>query len=356
MIALINLKPHCSKAFLQAFSIISLVSLLTINILNPAAYGHPSTTCLFINPPMYIAEEVGEVFEFAVNISDVEDLRSFEFTLSYNVSLLDVVGVRQGSFFPAPPRSYFQFKENESLGSIKVNMSLASLETPRSGGGVLAWIDFEVAQGPELCDINCGINIEHILLLNHASVPIVHDSVGAIYFWKSTQPDPPPQGRYLDLCTQKGGEGLNQPGGHFDARELVFLTSEVLYNGDPIQNVLVAFQVLNPLNETVLVLVARADQNGLATINFRIPNIPSSEGLWQAISVVSLDEKIVWDTLTFRVRVFPVGGYSFPLNEYVLETPLTCYLSTVTILIAVFTMSRRRIRNRRTQKNWDDKE
>jgi len=341
IVLLFNFKFHRLKAYLLVFSAVVFLLLLTINHLNPIAYGESGDAYLFMTPPMYIAKETGELFDIAVNISNVENLRSLEFTVAYNTSLLDVAQVVQGTFFPSPQGSYFEFEKNESLGFVKVNMSLTDSETPRSGNGTLAWISFEVVQGPESC-VSSPLDLQQTLLLNSALIPITHDSVGAVYFWRSMQPDPPVEGRLLDLYTQKGGEGSNEPGGEFGCGENVYLISNVTYNSYPVQQKLVAFEVRNPLNQSVVFRTAITDQDGLAEISFRILGIPSNNGTWAAISVVEIAEETVWDTTSFRVDVtMPIGGYSFPIEGYTAEKPLTLYLSIVTILAAVFTMIRR---------------
>jgi PKD repeat protein len=311
------------------------VLMLTVNIKANAPYNG---VYLFVTPPMHVAEEIGELFDIAINISSVENLQSVGFTIMYNTSLLDVAQVVQGPFFPLPPRSYFEFEKNESAGFIKVNISLADSETPRSGNGALAWISFKVVQAASSC-VSSPLALEQSLLLNSELIPIVHDSVSAVYFWKSMQPDPPGEGRLLDLYTQKAGEGPNELGGEFKVGELVHLISQVTYNDNSLQQKLVAFEVRNPLNESVAFRTAITDQDGLAAISFRIPDIPSSNGIWAAISVVDIAGKVVWDTISFRVYlIMPVGGYSFSMEEYATEKPLTIYLLLLAIVTAVFTV------------------
>ncbi len=337
MILRFRLMLHHLKAY-QVLFMISVLSLLAINQFNPIAYGESAEPYLFITPPMYVAREIGELFDVAVNISGVENLRSLEFTVTYNKSLVDVAQVVQGPFFPPPPRSYFEIEKNESLGFVRINMSLADSETPRSGNGTLAWISFRVVQGPESC-VSSPLVLQQTLLFNSALIPIAHDSVGAVYFWKSMQPDPPEEDRLLDLYTQKAGVGPNEEGGEFMTGQIVHLVSRVTYNSDPVQQKLVAFQVRNPIDETVLIETAITDENGLAIISFRIPVILSSNGTWTAISIVEIAEKTVWDTISFQVYFrIPVGGYSFPIKGYTTAKPLTLYLPLVAILTAVFTI------------------
>ena len=335
-------KVQRSKTCLKVFFIVSLLSLIAICRFNPIVYGESAVACLFISPPLCVAKEIGELFHVTINISNVENLHSLGFTVTYNKSLLDVAQVVQGPFFPLPPKSYFEFEKNESAGFIKVNISLADSETPRSGNGALVWMSFEVVQEASSC-VSSSLAFEQSLLLNSESIPIIHDSVGAVYFWKSIMPDPLGEGRLVDLYTQKAGEGPNEPGGEFMVGELVYLISRIAYNSEPVQQKLVAFEVRNPLNESVVTETAITDKGGLAAISFRIPDIPSSNGTWIAISVVDIAGEVVWDTTSFQVYLsIPVGGYSFPIKGYATATYSTLYLALVGVLTAVFIKTKRK--------------
>jgi hypothetical protein len=257
---------------------------------------------------MSVADEVGEIIDLSVNVSNVKDLHQLEFALIFNASLLDVANVTQGSFFPPPPFSNFEFEK--SPGYVRVNIYLAGSEAGISGDGTVARLNLKAIRGPDIC-VYSALSFNKTLLLNSALAPIAHDSVGAVYFWKSTLTDPSVNGGCLDLYTQKGGVGLSQIGGNFRAGEVVHLISKVTYNNAPVQNKLVAFEVLNPLGEVVFMSTAITDEDGLAIISFRIPVISSSNGTWTAISTVNLADKVVWDIVTFQVYfIIPVGGYT----------------------------------------------
>lgn len=117
-------------------------------------------------------------------------------------------------------------------------------------------------------------------------------------------------GGKIDLFTNKvpfDGRGLNRQSDAFQPQEFVELYALVTYNEEPIVNWLVAFQVLNPLNETVAVSVNRTDGNGIAHFGFRVP-WPSEDvaeqtvfGVWKVVAAVNIAEKVFMDTLTFQV-------------------------------------------------------
>jgi len=303
--------------------------------------GQSSTICayVFLSPSVCTAREIGQIFDVSVNISNVENLHSFELTITYNTSLLDVIQVVQGNFFPQ--EAAFNYERNESYGFVAVNMSLPESISSLSGNGTLVLLTFESVQAPEACTASI-LKLDQIRLYNPDLEPIDHMSISAIYFWRSIGPDPPVEGGALDLYTQKSGIGPNEPGGEFMTGEIVQLTSRVTYNNSTMQNMLVAFQVLNPLNETVLILLAVTDSSGLAMIHFRIPNLLSSNGTWTAVSTVEIAGNVVWDTLTFHVYFIPmpVGGYSLPVRGDAKEKSLALYMVLMPILTAIFTVIR----------------
>jgi hypothetical protein len=342
----INIKLRNLRKNLEAALTIFLLYLFIISAINPVVHAETGRAYIFMTPPMYIANEIGEVFNIAINISNVKDLRLAEFSVSYNTSLLDIDKVTQGTFFPPPPRTRFEFEKNVSLGSLKVSMSLADSENPISGEGDLAIISFKVVQSSLISCAICPLYLRQIQLLNSASTPINYDSVGAVYFWKSIQPDPP-TGRLLDVYTQRGGEGLNQSGGGFLAGELVYLTSKVTYDNDPVQSKLVAFEVKNSRNETVLIRTALTDQNGLAITSFRIPQLLESKGTWYVFAVAEIREEIAYDTLSFQVY-FPlaVGGYTVSIEAHTRAKPITPYIFSITALVIVLVKAKQWIRRR----------
>ena len=122
--------------------------------------------------------------------------------------------------------------------------------------------------------------------------------------WKVITVIPQPDGAAIDLYTQKGGQGPNQPDGAFALGEMVILTALLTYNEEPVQNKLVGFEVANPIGEVVLDRSNVTNANGLATVNFTIPVLclPNIFGTWTAMTTASACEQNVSDTVTFKVR------------------------------------------------------
>ena len=118
--------------------------------------------------------------------------------------------------------------------------------------------------------------------------------------------------RVIDLYTQKEpheGRGLNQPSDAFAPQDEVFLYAEAMYNEDPVENRLVAFEIYGPVNPVSNVTLSRTgttNASGIAGVSFRLP-WPAEDaetvtfGVWTVYAVVEIAEESVQDTLTFRV-------------------------------------------------------
>jgi hypothetical protein len=286
------------------------LSLSSITQLSSAT--DPLNTFIYVAPLVHVANETGELFDIAINISNVDNLHSVEFRLSYNTSLLDAIEVVQGPFLPPPPQSSVMLEINESVGFVWMNISAVDSEPGRSGNGTLARITFNVTLGSK-CSYSV-LDLQDTSLYDDSMTEISHSSVDGLYFWKSLQPDPPVQGGLLDLFTQRGGVGPSEPDGVFYEGEMVELYSNVTYNSWPEQQKLVAFQAIEPIGSTVLMLYSTTDQNGLAKVSFRIPRLPDSYGLWTAVSVADVACETVWDIIQFQCVPSPIGGFSESVN------------------------------------------
>jgi hypothetical protein len=292
---------------------------------------------LYISPPVYVAQKVGEYYDFDVNVLNVQNLNTIRFTVSFNASTLQFLNVTPQSFFPASPASSFQYQADISSGMLKVNMSLAKSQSPLSGNGILVRVFFKINQKPT-SSIVSPITFTQVTLLDSSAKPIASDSVGGICFWKSIGPDPLGQGLIKEY-TDRGG-------GSYRLGETVVLSANVTFAGYPVANKLVAFQVLNPANATIVIDVATTNTSGIATISFGLPDIYSNVGPWTAFANVELDQVTYSDVINFQVApVLTVGGYSFvvkaPGNPVNPVEPYTLVFLTM-ILGFVFCKPRRR--------------
>ena len=138
----------------------------------------------------------------------------------------------------------------------------------------------------------------------------------------------PQAGAAIDLYTEKtpfNGMGANQSSDAFEPQELVVLHALATYNGYPVQQKDVAFEISgppNPFQNITIVGLGRTDEIGTTTFSFRIP-WPSENpedvifGEWTAIATVTIAGQVAVDTLTFRV------GWIIRITE--IATLNSCY-------------------------------
>lgn len=340
-----------SSSLATSLVLLLLIVVTGFSILRNPLLVHASPvdcTYLSIVPTVYAAHLLGETFETSINVSNVENLSAFEFKLGYNTTLLDAVQVVQGPFFPPPPKASIEKLEiDETAGFVWVSINLSGSELPRSGSGTLVTIIFNVTFTPPSSQKACGkLDLYDTMLYDNAMTSIIHDSIDGLYFWKSIQDDPPVDGLLLDLTTHKGGMGQGISGGCFIPGEMVELNACLTYYEEPVQGKLVGFEVFNPRNETVLIRVAITNNEGIATINFRIPSTSESLGTWTAVAVASVADKVVWDFLNFEVAeiCIVVGGdvtaVSARLPTRQMDFPAFILAALVTLGIITYCRSR----------------
>ena len=334
--------------------------LTTVNFFfcNSLAYASPvSTTYLRVSPLVYVSGTLGETFKIDVDIFNVENLRAFDFKLSYNTTVLDVVQVVQGPFLPPPPESSIDKLEiNETRGLVWFSMSLSSSGLSKNGNGTLVSINFNVTFAPELPAIACCVlDLHETILYDNTMTAIVHCLTDGVYFWKCMLDDPDGS-LLLDLTTQKGGTGIGEPSPPFSLGEIVELRAHLTYDNVPEENNLVSFEVLDPNDETVVIRSPFTDNNGDATIEFRIARLDKNVGTWKALVIAEVKGKTAWDILYFAVRG-PVGGHMAPIGKtYSPTSQLDLYASvllTIVVLIVVIMKAAKLVRSRQSTRKMD---
>jgi len=111
------------------------------------------------------------------------------------------------------------------------------------------------------------------------------------------------------LYTQKKpytGKGLNVSSDMFTLDEKVRIYASVTYNGWPVPNVLVAFEVRGPRNSIENITFFRTsatNTTGIAVIEFRIPNSidESVFGEWCVLGTARIAEQVLKDSVKFKV-------------------------------------------------------
>ena len=111
-------------------------------------------------------------------------------------------------------------------------------------------------------------------------------------------------GGSIDVFSQRGGKGAFVPSPPFCPGDVVFLYANVTYNEWPEQNSDVAFQILNPPQES-FVLYGRTNASGVAAVSLCLPSPEHADcvfGTWTVIASVDIAEVVVDDTLEFQVK------------------------------------------------------
>ncbi len=134
---------------------------------------------LTANPPMYNATTLGKEFAFSITIADIVNLRSFEFQLRYNTSLLDATGIAVGPFLHTPTSITKQIVD-EAAGLIWLCAESHPSAPSANGTGPLATITFRVAvesglwyQGYE--PLECDLLLNGTVLKTNKGVAVAHD-------------------------------------------------------------------------------------------------------------------------------------------------------------------------------------
>ena len=135
----------------------------------------------------------------------------------------------------------------------------------------------------------------------------------------------------IDLFCPRDGKGPHVTCHYpYAVGERIILYALVTYNEDPVQSVIVAFEVDDPLGSPRIVTVAQTNSTGIATVNFTITEnvYPSYPSLWNSIATTSPTQTTVNDTMPFRI-VYSLGGISTPI----LTPPYTRALVIETLII-----------------------
>jgi len=105
----------------------------------------------------------------------------------------------------------------------------------------------------------------------------------------------------LDVYTQKGGLGQNEPSGSFVLNETVYLYAEIRDSlNETIPEKIVSFEIRGPNGTTTLWYVKSTNSSGIATALFRIPPVEDSIGIWEIYARAEFTDTVILDTVTFK--------------------------------------------------------
>ena len=132
-------------------------------------------TKLYVDPQSIVDPTLvpGENFTINITIANVTNLYSFEFKLSFNSTILNALEVELGDFFPTPENVSIIEPPwiNNTAGYIHFGAKITGCELPRSGGGTLSVVTFQVM------DVGySALNLYDTHITDSWSDPIPHET------------------------------------------------------------------------------------------------------------------------------------------------------------------------------------
>jgi hypothetical protein len=323
-------------------------------IIEASPYTYPPRAQIFVEPATKKGT-MNEIFtvdvkirgEDGAGVSDFWDIAGFDITFLYDPTLLSLVSVSEGNFLKQHGEQTWGWIDNSTAGKVWAVFTKLEDPTPSSGIDTLITMQLQViyettTYPPPTCDLA----LVNTVLASWAhpersiepwggritAVELPYDPTGTLLWGHSTV-----NGTYtaplkligpaVDVYTQYpepyGGQGPNVHSDAFAPQMMVWLYAKVTYNGDRVTNKWVSFEVHNALGEKVTLLGNYSDLDGIATVNFRIPQTdtypggedPAIFGWWFVNATVEIAEKTVNDTLTFQVGWLIKVVSVEPLNE-----------------------------------------
>jgi len=307
---------------------------------------------------------VGQLFNVTVTIHDVSEflnLVGVQFRLSYPASLIEPVATYEGPFMP-----YWASQQPGSLGTFYIayfepdgiygpHVLVGNMIFPDGNGtwhapmakgtGVLATITFRVIyqsfgepdlSGPLNIVQQLSIGLDNLQDQNIVEVPML-PPVNGMYTITTNLPGRaidvyggavnsgygPLTGYYLQFPAPYGGQGPQAPMDLVEDQSYVWLHANVTYNYWPVQHKMVGFQINYPDGSLYANLFAYTDENGVATVGFRMPwpcqNPESLFGVWHVIASVQLADVYLQDTMDYHydylVRIWKVTTDKYQYNH-----------------------------------------
>lgn len=127
-----------NKKFIATIFVIVLATLL-LTTHNIPSFPSSGTT-LQVDPPETV-KSVCDTFSININVTDVENLREYRFTLRYDTNILDALKVENGGFFKQGV--YIDSSIEDNVGRVTVRGGSTPPAPPVSGDGILAIIEFK---------------------------------------------------------------------------------------------------------------------------------------------------------------------------------------------------------------------
>ena len=342
-------------------------------------YSYPPRPKLFVktsgpgtqgDASQYVALAMGETFNVSVMIgnelgggcSSFWDVAGFDINFTYDPTLILLTNLYQGNFLGTNVAGWNVTALNTGTpGMVWMVQTKLPPDTPSGGTDSLFTMKFQVINVPFGAPLGCDLAIASSNLASWAhpgrpygpwfgsdyavsmpyNVPLYgHVRSNGHYTSPFIFPGPA-----IDLYDQYpypyGGQGLNQHSDSFAPQELVCLFAKVTFAGDRITNKLVVFEVFDALGHKITLLQNYTDQNGIATVCFRLPMYDSQAGSWDpaifgwwyVVATVSVDQVTVNDTMWFEVgwlvQVLTVVANNAPYFKYIDMMNFTAIILTI---------------------------
>jgi hypothetical protein len=291
---------------------------------------------------------IGQTFTVSINVNNVDLLYGDVLGLSWPTSVVQVTKVAAGDFLKSAGGSTFSppttIDNSGSIGSFPSFFNDVAMDNNNpSGSGTLATVTFQVVgfgsgsisiTSARLVSDSIGTNvtlatpIPYSIPLNNPTSTGPTPTPTTPTSTPTASPTPTPtngvQGQpAIHLTTDKIGY---LPG------DLVSVAASVTYNGGAVANRDVAFTVHMQNNTDLATLVDTTNSNGVANINFRIPNPQPNPsiifGNWSILAAVDVSQVNITDAAHFTV------GYSIVIKT--ISTPTSVQrLSNVPINVTL---------------------
>jgi len=179
----------------------------------------------------------------------------------------------------------------EIRGPLGSNITLPSTATTNSSGVAVATVKapYLIGQPETVLGIWTAVATTEVLGTQ---------VVDSLAFEVKAPPSP-----FVDVYTDRGGNGPNAPSQSYSRDETVHLYAKVSNGTTPVKSSLVTFEAYGPTNKTIPFLAwSPSDASGIANATFRIANFPESEGTWRVIVSTGIKDQVFVDALTFECK------------------------------------------------------
>jgi hypothetical protein len=309
----------------------------------PPPPGIPYFTVI---PPSHIASAVGETFQIKVcvnNVSRTNAAIGFEFKLSYDPTILELLSVTEGPWLPpfgAPPNQGTLFLQSlvpgiATVGDVVLPNATAYWSPPYptaiEGNTVaLAIFTFNATQqGVFPTVLSCPLHLYDTKVGDINGNPV--ETVESVDYDGFYSIKPVVLGRAVDIFVGQdgtpypdpfGGQGPNAPADMFWPQKEVCAWVYVSYNQWPEQQKDVAIEIFDPHGTRWGIVYARTNETGYAYVCFRLPwpcdNPEYYLGVWTLTATVDIACQIVNDTVEFHydylVRIWKVTADRDPAS------------------------------------------